>query len=128
MSGKNKKTTKPTILIIDDDEGIQAIVRARLESNGYSVISALDGHQGLKIVREKKPDLILLDVLLPTINGFQVCWYIKSVEKIDIPIIMLTALNEPRDVKQAKELGADDYIKKPYHSSELLEKVKRFLK
>lgn len=120
--------SKKTILIIDDEEDIRALVRIRLEMSGYNVIEAGTGQQGIKIAREKRPDLILLDIMMPTVNGYQVCWYIKTVEKIHVPIIMLTALSEPRDVKQAEELGADDYIMKPYHSSELLEKIKRLLK
>lgn len=118
---------KKKILIIDDEEGYVALEKCRLEASGYEVISATSGNSGIQMAIEKKPDIIILDVMMPAVNGYQVCYHLKSVEKLNIPIIMVTAMGYKKDIDQAKEVGADDYIVKPYESKELVEKVARLL-
>lgn len=116
---------KKKVLIIDDDEGYVALEKCRLEQNGYEVISSTSGEDGIKLAIEEKPDVIILDIMMPMVNGYQVCFYLRSVEKSKSAIIMVTALDNKKAIKQAKELGADDYITKPYESKELIEKVKK---
>lgn len=118
---------KKKVLIIDDEEGYVALEKYRLEANGYEVITSTSGDDGIKTAIEKKPDAIVLDIMMPLVNGYQVCFYLKSVEKLKTPIIMVTALGRKEDIEQAKKLGADDYIIKPYESKELVEKVARLV-
>jgi len=117
------------ILIIDDELHIIELLKYNLETNGYKVFYALDGKEGLKLASEKKPDLILLDVMLPEMDGFDVCKEIKKNEDTsNIPIIMLTAKSEEFDKILGLELGADDYITKPFSIRELLARVKAVLR
>lgn len=117
------------IMIIDDESNIVELVRYNLEMNGYKVLFAFDGNEGLNIVKEKKPDLILLDVMLPGIDGFDVCKAIKKDKEIEnIPVIMLTAKGEEFDKILGLELGADDYITKPFSIRELLARIKAILR
>lgn len=116
---------KKKILIIEDEPEVVMMMRARLEHEGYQVIACPDGTEGISMVHEEKPDLILLDIMMPKIDGFQVCRLLKeNPETRDIPVIFVTGL-EVNDVKQkVKESGADGAIQKPYEPKELLEKVK----
>ncbi|MCX7902982.1 MAG: response regulator transcription factor [Caloramator sp.] len=117
------------ILLIDDELHIIELLKYNLETNGYKVFYALNGREGLKLAVEKKPDLILLDVMLPEMDGFDVCKEIKKNEIIsNIPIIMLTAKSEEFDKILGLELGADDYITKPFSVRELLARVKVVLR
>ncbi|MDF2672679.1 MAG: response regulator transcription factor [Clostridiales bacterium] len=117
------------ILIIDDELHIVELLRYNLESNGYKVIFSLNGREGLNIAIEEKPDLILLDVMLPELDGFDVCKEIKKNKEIEfIPIIMLTAKSEEFDKILGLELGADDYITKPFSVRELLARIKAVLR
>jgi two-component system alkaline phosphatase synthesis response regulator PhoP len=117
------------ILVIDDELHIVELLKYNLETNGYKVIYALNGKDGLDLAIEKKPDLILLDIMLPEMDGFDVCKEIKKRQHIDnIPIIMLTAKSEEFDKILGLELGADDYVTKPFSVRELLARIKVVLR
>ncbi len=111
------------ILIVEDDENIVEVLSFNLEKEGYEVIKAYDGREGLDAALNKTPDLILLDVMLPYMDGFEVCEKIRKADKL-IPIIMLTAREEETDKVLGLELGADDYITKPFKNKELLARIK----
>ncbi|MBQ7718348.1 MAG: response regulator transcription factor [Clostridia bacterium] len=114
------------ILIIEDEQPIVDILKFNLEKEGYKVTAALDGNEGLKLALQKEPDLILLDVMLPGLDGFGVCRKVR--EKSSVPIIMLTARDEEVDKVLGLELGADDYMTKPFSVRELLARVKANLR
>lgn len=117
------------ILIIDDELHIVELLKYNLESNGYKVNYSLNGREGLMIAVEKKPDLILLDVMLPEMDGFDICKELKRDKETQaIPIIMLTAKGEEFDKILGLELGADDYITKPFSVRELLARIKAVLR
>ncbi|SKA83539.1 two-component system, OmpR family, alkaline phosphatase synthesis response regulator PhoP [Caloramator quimbayensis] len=117
------------VLIIDDESNIVELIKYNLEMNCYKVLYAYDGNEGLNIAREEKPDLILLDIMLPKMDGFDVCKEIKKDKDIEhIPIIMLTAKGEEFDKILGLELGADDYITKPFSIRELLARIKAVMR
>ena len=101
-----------TVLVVEDEANIVDILTFNLQKEGYAVLSAYDGQAGLELAREKKPDLILLDLMLPKKNGFEVCKTLRD-EGDTVPILMLTAREEEADKVKGLELGADDYITKP---------------
>lgn len=110
------------ILVVDDEAPIVEILKFNLTKSGYRVLAAFDGEEGYRLAISEKPDLILLDVMLPKMDGFEVCKKIR--EKHSTPIIMLTARDEEVDKVLGLELGADDYITKPFSVRELLARVK----
>ncbi len=112
-----------TVLVVDDEKNIVDILTFNLQREGYSVLCAYDGKDGLDAALSGRPDLILLDVMLPYMNGFDVCAEIRKQDKLT-PIIMLTAREEERDKIFGLELGADDYIVKPFSIKELLARIK----
>lgn len=117
------------ILIIDDEQHIVELLRFNLESNGYEVLDASDGREGLEKAVETLPDLILLDLMLPSIDGIEVCRQLRKDQSTeDIPIIMLTAKSEETDKIIGLEIGADDYMTKPFSVRELLARVKAVLR
>ncbi|OGC08046.1 DNA-binding response regulator [candidate division WOR-1 bacterium RIFOXYA2_FULL_36_21] len=117
------------ILIIDDEKDIVSAIEYNLVKDGFKVSKAFDGHNGLKLAKDKIPQLILLDLMLPGIPGLEVCKILKSDPKTkEIPIIMLTAKVSETDKVVGLELGADDYITKPFSMRELLARVKAILK
>jgi DNA-binding response OmpR family regulator len=116
-----------TILIVEDDAGIQMILRDALTSQGYQVTTADDGRKGLELAKELKPALIILDVMLPLMGGFEVCKNIRK-EGIVSPIMMLTVKDEELDKVLGLELGADDYMTKPFSLKELTARVKALLR
>jgi two-component system alkaline phosphatase synthesis response regulator PhoP len=116
-----------TILIVEDDAGIQMILRDALTSQGYHVTTADDGMKGLQLARELKPALIILDVMLPLMDGFEVCRKIRK-EGIVSPILMLTVKDEELDKVLGLELGADDYVTKPFSLKELTARIKALLR
>ena len=116
-----------TILVVEDDTGIRTILQDALSSQGYHVASAGDGIRGLDLALELKPDLIILDVMLPHMDGFEVCKRIRK-EGITSPILMLTVKDEEVDKVLGLELGADDYITKPFSLKELSARVKAHLR
>lgn len=111
------------ILIVDDERSIVDILKYNLEKEGTSVICAYDGTEGLRLAREEDPDVILLDVMLPGMDGFEVCRTLRA-EGNNVPIIMITAREEETDKVFGLELGADDYITKPFSMRELIARVR----
>ncbi|MCI1943836.1 response regulator transcription factor [Clostridium luticellarii] len=117
------------ILIVDDEEHICELIGFNLRKNGYNTIVSGNGSNGLKLAREEKPDLILLDVMLPELDGYEVCKEIRKDSVISsTPIIMITARGEEFDKVLGLELGADDYITKPFSIRELVARVKAVLR
>ena len=113
------------ILIVDDDPIILRLLASRLKNSGYDVVSAIDGESGLKKAIAKKPDLVLLDIIMPGLNGFEVCKRLKENDKTkDIPVIMLTALAGEKDLSKSLEEGADCFITKPFSAVDLLHEIK----
>lgn len=116
---------KKKILIIDDDPDAAAVLRIYLEKHGYEVLYAVNGKEGYRLARTRAPDLILLDLMIPEMDGFWVCSMVKSDKKFSgIAIIALTARSAACDMETAKECGADDYVVKPFEFSDLLIKIK----
>lgn len=115
-----------TILLIEDDVTLAETLRFNMEREGYSVFSAMDGIQGLELARRESPDLLILDVMLPRLDGFSVCRILR--QESDIPIIMLTARQDEVDRIAGLELGADDYVSKPFSLGELLARVRAILR
>lgn len=119
---------KKKILIVDDEKQIVALVRLHMEISGYEVLSAKDGEEALAIIGKEKPDLMILDLMLPKIDGWEVCKRLRADSKIgSIPVIMLTARTETADKLKGFEYGADDYVTKPFSPRELMARVKRVL-
>ena len=116
-----------TILIIEDEPAMLRGLKDNFEFKGYCVLTAADGEEGLNLALNKKPDLIILDIMLPKINGYEICRLIRE-EKLDMPIIMLTAKGEESDVVLGLNLGADDYVTKPFSIKELLARAAAFLR
>ena len=116
-----------TVLIIEDDPTMLIGLKDNFEFKGYKVLTAADGEKGLKAALNSKPDLILLDVMLPKINGYELCRLIRE-EKLATPIIMLTAKGEESDIVLGLNLGADDYVTKPFSIKELLARAAAFLR
>ncbi len=126
---KEGKTDKKRILLVDDEEDLVKTVRFRLEASGYMVILAGDGQQALERARKEEPDLIILDLMLPKMDGYKVCALLKSdVRYSKIPIIMFTARAEESDKQLGREVGADAYITKPFEPQALLAKIGELLK
>jgi len=119
----------PIVLIVDDDQPSIELLQAYLEDIDCETVFAQDGRQALKIIGKTPPDLVLLDIMMPKMSGFEVCKKIKNDPKIsDIPVIMVTALNEFGDIEQGINSGTDDFISKPVNKLELLTRVKTMLK
>ena len=114
------------ILVVDDEPNIVNVLRSNLEREGYKVLAAYDGEEALRVTLSRKPDLILLDCMLPGLDGFDVCKRIR--QESTVPIIMLTAKSEVIDKVLGLELGADDYITKPFSVREVLARVKAQLR
>jgi DNA-binding response OmpR family regulator len=116
-----------TVLIVEDDPTMLRGLKDNFEFHGYHVLTAEDGEAGLNTALNAKPAVILLDLMLPKINGYEVCRLIRR-EKLDMPIIMLTAKSEETDVVLGLNLGADDYVTKPFSIKELLARVEALLR
>ena len=126
MEENNIGNTKKTILIVDDEKPIVDILVYNLEKEGYNTLEANDGEEAIDIAFEKKPDLILLDIMLPKVDGLTVCKKIRN--SFNMPIIMISAKDEEIDKILGLELGADDYITKPFSVRELVARVKANLR
>ena len=120
---------KASILIVEDEDSQQAVLVYNLTSAGYEAVQATDGHDALRLIDEKLPDLILLDWMLPGVSGIEICRQLKVRKDTQkIPIIMLSARSEEVDKVRSLETGADDYLQKPYGIQELLARIKLQLK
>jgi two-component system alkaline phosphatase synthesis response regulator PhoP len=120
------KQVPPRVLIIEDEKDIVRLLKYNLEKEGYTALAAHDGQAGLDLARKEKPDLIILDLMLPKMDGMQVCRTLR--QESQVPIIMLTAKKEEIDRILGLELGADDYVTKPFSVRELLARVKTILR
>jgi len=118
-----------TVMIVDDNPQNIELLQAFLESLPVKIVTAVDGQDALEKVQQHNPDLILLDIMMPRVSGFQVCRKLKGDPKTrDIQILMVTALNELGDIEQASECGTDDFVSKPVNKLELLTRVKSLLR
>ncbi len=117
------------ILVVDDEQDILELIRYNLSREGYQIEAVKSGEEAIKIARDRHPDLIILDLMLPGIDGLDVCRLLKNESRTaDIPIIMLTAKGEDSDVVTGLELGADDYMVKPFSPKELIARVRTILR
>lgn len=114
------------ILVADDDKNIAELLRLYLEKEGYSVVVAWDGEEAIEKYNQENPDLVLLDIMMPKLDGWQVCREIRK--KSDVPIIMITAKGETFDKVLGLELGADDYVVKPFDAKEIVARIKAVLR
>ena len=116
------------ILAVDDDAMVLAVIKKRLEFAGYEVITAMEGLEGLKKARTEKPDLIVLDLILPNLNGYQICAMLKRDSAYrNIPIVMLTSRSQQADIAEGMKAGADAYITKPYDPDEFIATIQNLL-
>ncbi len=116
------------ILVVDDEPQLVELVQMRLEANHYDVITASDGPEGLEKARTAQPDLIVLDIMLPHLNGYEVCTMLKQDTRYrHIPIVMCTAKTQAKDEQTARDCGADAYLRKPFHPEELIETIGHLL-
>ncbi len=119
---------KKRILLADDEEDIKTVVAMFLEAQGYEVVTAFDGLDALEKVRTEKPDLILLDIMMPVLDGFEVCRRLKENEETaKIPILILSAAAHVESVNRGLKAGAKDYIVKPFEPEKLVEKIEQFI-
>jgi DNA-binding response OmpR family regulator len=126
MQGEHKMAF--TILLADDEEDIKTVVRLFLEEKGYDIITAFDGLDAIDITRREKPDLILLDIMMPVINGYEVCQKLKAdPATAGIPIVMLSAAAHADSVKKGLDAGAVDYLVKPFDPEKLDEIIIKIL-
>jgi len=117
-----------TILIVEDDANLCELVKLRLEEHGFDVIEVADGMQMFKKMRKVKPDLIILDVMLPKMDGYKLCGLLKNYDPYrDIPIIIFTALSGSDSKRTAKEMGAEAYLAKPFDAKVLINKINELL-
>jgi two-component system alkaline phosphatase synthesis response regulator PhoP len=123
-----KKAERAKILVVDDEPNIVRTLQDRLEMNGYSVVTASNGKEGLETALNEKPDIILLDIIMPIMDGHEMLGHLrKSDDCKNISVIMLTARSRNQDIARANACGIDDYIVKPFDLSELLEKIETIL-
>ncbi|MGQ4911364.1 MAG: response regulator transcription factor [Candidatus Thorarchaeota archaeon] len=122
MSDKTMK-----ILVVDDETVTTDLAKAFLEKNGFAVVIAEDGQEAIRVAEQEMPDLILLDVMLPSIDGFEVCRRLKGGKFANIPILMFTARGFSSDIERGREVGADEYIVKPFSGRALVATIKKHL-
>ncbi|NOT34601.1 MAG: response regulator [Candidatus Eisenbacteria bacterium] len=119
---------RPRILVVDDEADLVAVLRFGLEAEGFDVCEAGDGEAGLKAAREQKPDLMLLDLMLPKLDGYKVCRALKFDERYRaLPIIILSARSGQQDRELALTMGADAYVTKPYDMRALIQRIREML-
>jgi DNA-binding response OmpR family regulator len=117
---------KPKILVVDDEKRDLRLLEAMLAPEGYEVVLAHSGQEGLEKIRETHPDIVLLDIMMPGMNGYEVLRILR--QRYNIPVIMLTAIKEVTSVRDALHLGADDYVRKPFMKGELLARIRTKLR
>lgn len=115
-----------TILVVDDDDGLRELIRINLEYEGYSVIQASNGLQCVQSVREQRPDMVILDVMMPEMDGLEACGKVREFSQV--PILMLTARVQSNDVITGLDRGADDYLLKPFNMDELAARIRALLR
>jgi CheY-like chemotaxis protein len=116
------------ILVVDDEPDILKVIEVRLKAQGYEILTAVDGKEALDLIQQQKPDLVLLDLRLPVMDGYEVCRRMKSDNELKgIPVIILTATVPEKLAQKMEELKADDYMTKPFVPENLLKKVKKFV-
>lgn len=119
---------KKKIAIIDDEKHITRLLMIELEGAGYEVVMACDGEKGLDLIRLERPDIILLDVMMPKMDGFEMLEVLKKDKDIkDIPVIFLTAKSSTGDIQRGVDLGVEDYVEKPFHAELLIKRIKRLV-
>ncbi|MFC2069931.1 response regulator transcription factor [Chloroflexota bacterium] len=116
----------PCIMTVDDDQGVLKLLKRVLEPEGYDVIAADNGTVALELFKEYMPDLVILDIMMPGLDGFQVLGLIR--QRFSVPVIILSAKREVNTARDTLVLGADDYVRKPFHTQELLARVKAKLR
>ena len=118
----------PTILVADDEEDLRELVTYRLSRSGYNVIGAEDGQEALELAAERTPDLMVLDVMMPKLDGYELTRRVRAEAALrSIPVILLTARSQESDIDRGFEVGADDYLKKPFNPDELVARVRAVL-
>lgn len=118
-----------TILLVDDEEDLVYALTARLKNRGFKVVVAREGLGALRQARSQNPDLIILDIMLPKMDGYKVCRLLKSDKRYSpIPILMLSARGQERDRELGKKAGADDYLVKPFNSEDLISRIEKLMK
>ena len=128
MSAKPEPNATPLVLVADDDPDILTLVGFRLERAGYEVLSARDGEEALALALERQPDLAILDVMMPKLDGYEVTQRLRdNAATSSMPVILLTARVQEADITRGFEAGADDYIKKPFSPQELRARVQAIL-
>lgn len=123
MSTQDQKSTPKTILVVEDDSSILLGLELNLKRAGYHVVVATDGDAGYAAFEQERPDLVLLDLMLPGVNGLEILRHIRSYDAL-VPVIVLTAMGEERDKIKGLDLGANDYVTKPFSIAELLARVR----
>jgi CheY-like chemotaxis protein len=127
--GKQRDSSKKLVVHIDDEADIRLMIEAALAPLGVEVLGAPDGNAGLALAKKEKPDLILLDILMPGLDGYETCLHLRKVPGLKgTPILMLTALSQMKNVEKAMAQGADGYILKPFDMPQLRQKVAEALK
>jgi len=122
-------TMKPTVLVVEDEEALSMLLQYNLEKEGYNVVATADGEEAAMLVREIEPDLILLDWMLPSLSGIELCRRLRSrSETRNLPIMMITARGEEADRIRGLDTGADDYITKPFSTTELMARIRAVLR
>ena len=125
----DRAAMKPLILIVEDEQALVTLLRYNFEAAGYEVATALDGDEALLAVQERRPDLVVLDWMLPSVSGLEVCRQLRrKPETRDVPVIMLTARGEEADRVRGLDSGADDYVTKPFSPAELVARVRAVLR
>jgi two-component system phosphate regulon response regulator PhoB len=120
---------KELIVVIDDEEDIRELIRYNLSKEGYEVVCAVSGEEGLELIRRRAPNIVILDLMLPGMGGLEVCRQLKADSVLKaIPIVIVSALGDEPDVVSGLELGADDYVSKPFSPRVLLARVKSVLR
>ncbi len=118
----------PTILVADDEEDLRELVTYRLSRSGYNVIGAEDGQEAFELAAERTPDLMVLDVMMPKLDGYELTRRLRAEAALrSIPVILLTARSQESDIDRGFEVGADDYLKKPFNPDELVARVRAVL-
>ena len=125
---KEDERVQPVVLVADDEEDIRELIVFRLENSGYTVIEAHDGAEALELARSEQPDLAVLDVMMPKMDGYELTQRLREDEATSrMPIILLTARTQEADVQHGFDAGADDYIRKPFSPEELRSRVQAIL-